>query len=79
MTKELKSILLILVTAIIGWQAFQSEASEFQLICKLDKDGTMISNNPYACMRELNKKQRNKSPFRNAGLINLKEEVKHNG
>lgn len=79
MTKELKSVLLILVAAIIGWQAMKTESAEFQLICKQAEDGTMISNNPYACVRELAKKQTNKSPFRNAGLINLGKEAKHNG
>lgn len=78
MTKELKSVLLILVTAIIGWQALRTDAVGMELICKLDKDGTMISNNPYACMRELSKKEKSKSPFRNAGLINLAKE-QHNG
>ena len=79
MTKELKSVLLILLTAIIGWQAFKSESAGSGLICKFGDDGTMISNNPYACMRKLSKKEKSKSPFRNAGLINLKEEVKYNG
>lgn len=68
---NMKSIILVMVIAVMT----VAHAGQAKSQCEI-KDGVIYASNPFTCMRELNKP---KTPFRNAGLINLAKEAKHNG